>query len=270
MTPYLELIAVQYLLVSLAVSLVMMFSTTFATELKRPEVTGCFTEWPPYTSTRKEEPYGISIDLMKAAADRAGIAVALYPLPWKRCLILVETGELDFAMDSLPREGFIQGQTPSALYTQAFWVRNDDPLNRFTGLDALSGKRLGLFKGYLYPDDILQAGFALIEWIDSELTAAKMIAANRLDLTFADVAVMQTVLSDNDIQLKMLTPVYQTQRLYPAFLPANQVIMDQMDKALAELYEDGTVDTIYQTHVQQTFQTFNQLDETFKLVDTQP
>ncbi|WP_315979775.1 transporter substrate-binding domain-containing protein [Aliamphritea spongicola] len=77
----------------------------------------------PYTRMIDGQPGGITVDIMKAAAERAGFDISFRNLPWQRCIVMVQRGEYDFALDAVERPGLIHGDHPNALYVQAFWLR---------------------------------------------------------------------------------------------------------------------------------------------------
>jgi len=222
-------------------------------------LSGCFTKWAPYSDLVDNKPLGISIDIVKEAATRAGFELTLELLPWKRCLQMVKQGNIDFALDSVDRSDFIHGEHPSSLYTLAFWARDTDVYDSYENVSKLVDKRLGLLHGYVYSPEILDAGFIAIEWVESERMAAQMISADRLDLTFADTAVMLKVIRDTGVKLKPLLPVHSTQPLYPSFNMSLTHVRDRIDKELGQMYTDETIDKIYQQHTGMYFHEFTKL-----------
>ncbi|OMH36201.1 ABC transporter substrate-binding protein [Motiliproteus sp. MSK22-1] len=216
----------------------------------------CFVTWIPYTQLEDGKPEGITVDLLKEAAKRAKFDLTFKGLPWKRCLAMVQRGEMDFAMDAVDRPGFIHGKHPSALYILGFWIRKSEDYGQFEYMGKLLDKRLGLLQGFQYSEKILDAGFPVIEWLPSESVAAKMVAINRLDLAFADAVVMQQVINKFQLPLKPMLPVFSIQPLYPSFNVSMTKKRDRIDQALGEMHEDGTVDQIYTRHTGVSFSEF--------------
>ena len=208
----------------------------------------CFVVWAPYTKLVDGKPQGITVDIMREAAKRASFDLTLQSLPWKRCLSKVQRREFDFALDAVDRPGFIHGKHPNALYIQAFWIRASEDYGPFEYLGKLTGKRLGLMQGFQYSDEILNAGFSIIEWVKTENIAARMLFHNRLDLVYADAVVMQNVIQMEKLDLKPMYPVHQVQPLYASFNVGFTGKRDRMDQAIGSMHEDGTIDLIYTRH----------------------
>jgi len=117
----------------------------------------CFNDWPPYSYVRDGKDQGISVDILREAARRAGLEPSFTELPWKRCLALVEAGEFDAVMDAAQRDEFLQGDVSPTIYTNTLWVRADDPATSID-VDNLGGRSIGLISGYKY-GEILDACF---------------------------------------------------------------------------------------------------------------
>nr|WP_281269703.1 transporter substrate-binding domain-containing protein [Aestuariispira insulae] len=234
-------------------------SGLWTTPAQSEPLKGCFVIWEPYTGMRDNEPHGITVDLIKEAAYRAGFDLSLTSLPWKRCLALVQRAEMAFAMDAIDRPGYIHGQHPSALYIQAFWMREGDDYGRFEYIGKLTNKRLGLIQGFQYSTEILNAGFRVIEWLRTEENAAEMLVLDRLDLVYADAVVMQNIISNKGFAVKPLLPVHNVQALYPSFNTSLKSERDRIDNALGSMHEDGTVDAIYRNHTGFDFSKFVEL-----------
>lgn len=52
-------------------------------------------DYPPYEMVLKGKPTGLHVDLVEAAAQSLGMKVHWRSLPWKRALLMVETGQAD-------------------------------------------------------------------------------------------------------------------------------------------------------------------------------
>lgn len=226
-------------------------------------LSGCFVRWVPYTNMINDRAEGISVDLLREAAKRANYDLNLRELPWKRCLVLVQRAEIDFAFDAVDRPGFIHGKHPNALYIQAFWMRKSDDFGPYEYIGKLTDKRLGLFQGFQYSDEILNAGFGVVEWVQTESIAAEMLSRGRLDLVFADAVVMQNIIQRDNHSLKPMLPVFNVQALYPTFNVSKVAKRDAIDVALGEMHKDGTVDKIYIKHTGATFSEFAEMGGKF-------
>ncbi|MTI11379.1 substrate-binding periplasmic protein [Curvivirga aplysinae] len=249
---------------TLCLSLLLLLPLTSITKAA-DKLTGCFVIWPPYTQLIDDKPYGITVDIMHEAAKRSNYDLTLSSLPWNRCLKNVQRGDIDFAMEAVERPGFIHGKHPSALYIEAFWHRASEDYGRYKYVGLLTDKRLALMQGYKYSDEILDAGFKVIDWVQSEDSAAQLIVNDRLDLVYADVVVMQHVITKEGYELVPLLPVHNVQPLYPTFNVSLVEKRDRIDNALGQMHADGSIDQIYKKHTGLSFSDFVEISQNSSL-----
>ncbi|KAA3625938.1 MAG: hypothetical protein DWQ08_08660, partial [Proteobacteria bacterium] len=92
----------------------------------------CFNAWPPYTYVEDGKAQGVSVEIAREAATRAGFAATFVELPWIRCLEAVRKDDrVDAVLDAARRPDFIQGSTSTSVYTNTFWVREEAQQQRF-------------------------------------------------------------------------------------------------------------------------------------------
>lgn len=89
------------------------------------EVRFCFNSWPPYVKVEQDQSTGITVDILREAARRAGLKVSFRELPWNRCLQNVRDGEFDAVLDAAERTEFLRGPVSFSLHTYSFWIRDD-------------------------------------------------------------------------------------------------------------------------------------------------
>jgi len=51
--------------------------------------------WYPFTFVKDGKSVGLHLDIISSAADRVGVSIEYFPLPWRRCLKEVEGGSYD-------------------------------------------------------------------------------------------------------------------------------------------------------------------------------
>lgn len=211
----------------------------------------CFNDWPPYAMSTDDGAKGLSVDILREAARRAGLAVRFVALPWKRCLQAVEAGEVDAVMDAADRPEFIHGAVSYTVYTNTFWVRTDDPMTKFDA-KALAGRRLGLVAGYVYGDALdrlfADSGATIEEAVDDG-TNIRKLAYGRTDIIVADFVSTHIFAADNQLDLRALQPAHSLDRLYPSFNPARRETMAAIDTALQSMCADGWIERAYEAQI---------------------
>lgn len=215
----------------------------------------CFNDWPPYTTVRNGEAAGISVEILREAATRAGLDAVFTELPWNRCLKMVSDGELDAVIDAAVRDNFLQGPTSVARYSNTFWVRDRDEARSFAP-DALKGRKLGLVDGYIYPPSLLSLiGEAEmeIEYAVDDATNVRKLVFGRVDVVVADIVAMTVFARDRGLSIRPLQPSHSVDLLYPSFNPERGNLHRAIDASLAAMLDSGAIDRIYTEHASITF-----------------
>lgn len=136
----------------------------FASVASAAEKDCVLTSWageePPYlyTDSLSGEVSGPDADILRSAAAVVGCEVRFVPLPWKRALLHLKTGELDivpFARLTNERKEYSYFSVPYRQFAHRLFVATNSP---FTG-DSLhellkSGGRVAVMKAYKYPDKV--------------------------------------------------------------------------------------------------------------------
>jgi polar amino acid transport system substrate-binding protein len=220
----------------------------------RPLLRACFVEWQPYAWTAgSDATAGISVEILRLAAARAGLSALFSEMPWKRCLAEVERGRLDVAMDGAPRPEFVVGKESYVTSHYVFWVRGDDRLRGSSDPVHLNGRRISLIQGWWYPPALHQAGTHLdfIE-LDSEEGQLRGLALGRQDAAYGEWITMRLKAERLRLDLRPLLPAHVAVQFYPLFHRGRSDLARRVDVALAALREEGVVDTVYRRHVGQS------------------
>lgn len=215
----------------------------------------CFNDWPPYATVRNGEAAGISVEILREAARRAGLNAVFTELPWNRCLKLVSDGELDAVMDAAARDNFLQGPTSVTWYSNTFWVRDRDDAVAFTPA-VLQGRGLALVDGYIYPPSLLalaeNAGME-IEYSVDDANNIRKLAFGRVDTIVGDIVGTTVFAHDHGLDIRPLQPSHSVDPLYHSFNPERGHLHRMIDASLAQMLDNGEIDRIYMKHVGFTF-----------------
>lgn len=214
-------------------------------------VSFCFNNWAPYALYDEGGASGISVDILRAAATRAGLRAEFEELPWNRCLAMVQQGDIDAVMDAATRPGFIQGPTSFSKYTNTFWVREDSPIKELS-FSALRGLSVGLVDGYVYPDTLTKAiedAGMVVETSVDDATAIRKLAFGRIDSIVADHIGTRHFIREHNVRIRALDPAHSADPLYPSFHPAAVEKQRAMDAALATMQAEGAIDAIYERYL---------------------
>lgn len=218
--------------------------------------TFCFNDWPPYTRTTDSEADGISINIIKRAAQILGREAVFFEMEWNECLNKVKEGAVDAVLDAAQRDEFLQGPTSFNMYTDTFWVNNSSNINRY---EQLNGGKIGLVEGYVYNDRLLAhlktLNLELVYGVD-EPTIIRDLAQGQLDTVVADLASTFVFVRQQKIKAHPILPPFSVDKLYLSFNAAKPELQRDFDRIFAELLAQGYVDEVYQQWIGTTYSNF--------------
>lgn len=177
--------------------------------------------WSPYVIVDGEKASGLDYDIATIVFKRLGIEVQWQFLPWKRCLLMLEQGEADGALDIFKldeREQLLL--YPNEPVSQVNWVMfqaNARP-HPFNDISDLSGLNIGVSPGYRYsPEFDHSTAFAREPAPTHEANFGKLIRG-RVDLMITDRVVGQQLIDHLKLrdQVSELPHVLNTREMFLA------------------------------------------------------
>ncbi|MDP3816747.1 ABC transporter substrate-binding protein [Pseudomonas sp.] len=158
-------------------------------------------EYPPYSSAHLRNG-GSIVELTRRAFAVQGHEVQIDFLPWARVRADLHTGNYQGALALWPkevREERLIASRPLFYSELGLFVRRGDLL-RFSTLSQLAGEKLGIVRGYGYPQHILDAGLVLEEAVD-DISNLRKLQAGRFNLVLLEHRVGEHLIA-NDPQLR--------------------------------------------------------------------
>lgn len=158
-------------------------------------------EYPPYSSEHLRNG-GSIVELTRRAFAVQGHEVQIDFLPWARVRADLRNGNYQGALALWPKEVSEERLIASRplFYSElGLFVRRSYPL-QFSTLSQLAGEKLGIVRGYGYPQQILDAGLILEEAVD-DISNLRKLQAERFDLVLLERRVGEHLIA-NDPQLR--------------------------------------------------------------------
>lgn len=191
---------------------------TFSLGARAADVRLATLEYPPYSSERLPE-RGSIVELTTRAFAATGNSVQIDFLPWARALAELRKGNYDGILLLWPEEIVSEKLIASRplLYSElGFFIRRDTPV-AFTELSQLAGRKVGVARGYDYPNNIIDSGIVSEEGTN-DLSNLRKLAAGRFDLVLLEQQVgLHLLKRDPDLQ-KALAWQGQTLARIPLFV----------------------------------------------------
>ncbi|QDL53951.1 substrate-binding periplasmic protein [Rhodoferax aquaticus] len=205
--------------------------------------------YPPYVDPQMPGD-GLAMEIARAAFKTQGYRVKLEMMPWARAEKGVMDGRFDILVDVWRTEARVKEMlfsVPYAVSKIKFLKRKDDPFE-FNGLDSLSGKRIGVIRGYGYNDAFNAATHFTREEVTGLDLNIKKLLLKRIDLTPEDeiaAKVFMRRLEPNIAeQLDFTSNALATNPLYVSAglkNPRHKEIIEAFNKGMQTIKADGTL-----------------------------
>lgn len=141
-------------------------------------------EWPPFSFNKAGNAMGANVDLVRQAFELQGYNVTFTPRSYSACLKLTQRGHFDAMLDvarNKERQGqFVWPKIP-ILVIPLHLIGNRSVAPATLDYSALRGQRVGITRGYEYPDKLL-AQPGLIQVVSgSELGNFRQLITGNID-----------------------------------------------------------------------------------------
>ena len=212
--------------------------------------------FPPYEMTDDQGNFiGIDVEVAQAIADKLGLELVIDDMKFTAALEAAQNGKSDMVMAGVTvtadRELVMDFSDSYATAIQVVIVPEDSDI---TSIDDLEGKKIGTqmgTTGYLYSSDTPENGGYGEENVvayENGITAVQALLNDQIDCIVIDNAPAQTFVQENP-GLKILDTEYAVENYAIGFAKGNTALIDAVNKALAELIADGTVQDIVDKYI---------------------
>ena len=206
--------------------------------------------FPPYEMTTDSgEIEGIDVDTAKAIAEKLGLELQIDDMDFDAALLSVQQGKADIVMAGVTvtdeRKAVMDFSDSYATGIQSIIVPNDSDI---ASPDDLAGKKIGTQRGttgYIYCSD--DFGEDSVVAYDNGLTAVQALNNGQVDAVVIDNAPATEYVAANP-GLKVLDTSYAEED-YAIGMAKGSALEDAINKALEELKEDGTLQSIVDKYI---------------------
>lgn len=209
--------------------------------------------FPPYEMEDDAGNYiGIDIELADAIAQKLGLELVVEDMDFDAALTAVQTGKSDISIAGFSatteRMYFMDFSMPYTKNVQAVIVREGSYITTVDDL-AYADVRIGTKKdttGYIYcPDDY---GEERVMVYDTGAIAVQALLNDLVDCVVIDNKSAQAFAAANE-GLTILNTVYSDEEFAIAVHKGNAQMLNAINRALAELQADGTVQAIVDKYI---------------------
>lgn len=209
------------------------------------------TVYPPFVNPPGDPAgEGLDVDIASEALRRAGYALELRLLPWKRVLLELETGQADFTTTISRRDDRNRYLDWSPPYRNGadycFFARPGAPFT-LDSLAGLRGRTLGVVSGFHYPAPLVEAGGVRLMPGRDVGMLVKMLLAQRSDYMVATALAGRWELRQRGLEDRVQLQPYRYHSDSPNYLafararPPAMAALSAVSAALTQMRADGTL-----------------------------
>ena len=211
--------------------------------------------FPPYEMTTDDGGFaGIDVEIAQAIADKLGLELVIDDMDFDSALLAVQQGKSDIVMAGVSvtpdRQKVMEFSTSYATGIQVVIVKEGSDVN----MDNLGEKMIGTQRGttgYIYASDTPENGGYGEDHViayDNGASAVQALMNGQVDCVIIDKAPAQEYVKAN-AGLTLLEGSWVEEQYAIGIDKGNTELLEQVNKALAELTADGTIQKIIDKYI---------------------
>ncbi len=207
-------------------------------------------EFPPYEMTTDEGGFaGIDIEIAQAIADKLDLELVIDDMGFDAALLAVQQGKSDMVMAGVTvdpdRQKVMDFSNSYATGIQVIIVKEGSDITADNFGEHMIGTQKGTTSDIYCTDDF---GKDHVTTYDSSITAVQALINGQVECVVVDNAPAQELVKANP-GLTILETEYVTENYAIGFAKGNTQLQEAVNKALAELIADGTVQKIIDKYI---------------------
>jgi polar amino acid transport system substrate-binding protein len=221
-----------------------------ATAQSRPLVVGSSATYPPFAyETPGKEIVGFDVDVIRAVAEKAGLAIRLVNTPFTGVFASLNNGDLDLVISGVTindrRRQSYDFTRPYFEARQLIAVHRNSTVK---GLQDLAGKKIGVVTGST-GDDVASRAFGKtspnIRRFDTTPLIIAELAASGVDAAIGDNGVIAYRVQERKDLKTVDDPTFPKEYFGIVVKQGNTALRDALNKGLAAIIADGSYARIY-------------------------
>ncbi|MBQ9708756.1 MAG: amino acid ABC transporter substrate-binding protein [Firmicutes bacterium] len=206
--------------------------------------------FPPYEFVDGDDYSGIDVEMAQAIAEKLGLELEIQDIDFNSIITAVESGKADVGIAGMTkteeREKNVNFSEPYAKAVQVIVVNEG---SKITGPDDLADAMIGVqdsTTGHIYCEE--DYGEDHVTAYPSGPNAIEALKSGKVDAVVIDNEPAKAYVAANE-GLKILDTEYVEEEYAIAIAKDNEELLEQVNGALAELNEDGTLQGIIDKYI---------------------
>ena len=213
--------------------------------------------FPPYEYYDGDAIVGIDVEVAQAIAEKLGMELEVTDIAFDSIIPGVQTGKYDMGMAGMTvtdeRKEQVNFSDSYATGVQVVIVKDDSPITSVDdlfadGASTVVGTQAGT-TGFIYAtSDIEAAGLGTVKSFGKTTDAVEALKNGQVDCVILDNEPAKALVAANE-GLHILDTEYAVEDYAIAIAKENTDLLEKVNKALAELTADGTLQSIVDKYI---------------------
>ncbi|MGN0334096.1 MAG: basic amino acid ABC transporter substrate-binding protein [Lachnospiraceae bacterium] len=207
-------------------------------------------EFPPYEYYEGQDIVGIDAEIAAAVAEKLGCELKIEDMAFDSIIPAVQSGKADFGLAGMTvRPDRLENVNFSDTYahaTQVVILTEDSEIKSITDLEGKTvGVQLGT-TGDIYAEE--EIADVTVERYNKGFEAVQALSQGKIDAVIIDNEPAKVFVEENE-GLVILNEAFTEEDYAMAIAKDNDELLEKVNKALAELKEDGTLQEIIDKYI---------------------
>ena len=213
--------------------------------------------FPPYEYYDGDAIVGIDVEVAQAIAEKLGMELEVTDIAFDSIIPGIQTGKYDMGMAGMTvtdeRKEQVNFSDSYATGVQVVIVKDDSPITSVDdlfadGASTVVGTQAGT-TGFIYAtSDIEDAGLGIVKSFGKTTDAVEALKNGQVDCVILDNEPAKALVAANE-GLHILDTEYAVEDYAIAIAKENTDLLEKVNKALAELTADGTLQSIVDKYI---------------------
>lgn len=195
----------------------------------------------PLNYKEDEKLVGFDVEIGNEIAKRIGLESNPVTNPWETIIQGLRGKKYDAIIGSMTAtvERAKQVDFSNPYYVSGATVFISSENKDIKTLDDLKGKTIGVTQASTYVEDAKKYTDKIKEF-PSEIYALQDLPSGRLDAVITDRIVGISAIQESDLEIQTMGDIIKTEEIAVAINKDNPALLEAINKAIAEMVEDGT------------------------------
>lgn len=202
-------------------------------------------DFPPFESLEGDEVVGIEVEILKLICNELGVELKIEQMDFDSVLIGVQAAKYDCGMSGIT---VTPAREKNMLFTDAYYVaaqvivvKEDSTI---TGKADLKGKKVSVQTGTTADEGCTDEGLD-VQAFNANADAKAALTTGKVDAWVVDNLTAMQMVEEGD-GLKILSENMTEEPYAFAFAFGSEDLVEEINKILGKLIEDGTVQKIFE------------------------